>query len=96
MIKSGFLFPMLKGTELIAGAVFLSNRLVPLAVAMAAPVIVTLLAFPAPGGLPLALILLALEVFLAWTYRQVFCPLSQQQGARASERGLSQPSGSWR
>ena len=79
LIKSGFLFPMLKGTELIAGAIFLSNRLVPLAVAMTAPVIANMLAvhlFHAPDGRLLALILLALEAFLAWTYRRVFCPLS--------------------
>ncbi|HZW89011.1 MAG TPA: DoxX family protein [Myxococcaceae bacterium] len=79
LIKSGFLFPMLKGTELIAGAIFLSNRLVPLAVAMTAPVIVNMVAFHlfhAPDGRLLALILLALEAFLAWTYRRVFCPLS--------------------
>jgi len=79
LIKSGFLFPMLKGTELIAGAIFLSNRLVPLAVAMTAPVIVNMLAFHlfhAPDGRLLALILLALEAFLAWTHRRVFWPLS--------------------
>ena len=80
LIKSGYLFPVLKVTELIGGMVFLSNRLVPLAVAMTTPVIVTTLAFHffhAPDGLPLALILLALEGFLAWTYRHVFCPLAE-------------------
>jgi len=79
LIKSGFLFPMLKGTELIAGAIFLSNRLVPLAVAMTAPVIVNMVAFHlfhAPDGRLLALILLALEAFLALTHRRVFWPLS--------------------
>ena len=88
LIKSGYLFPMLKGTELIARAVFLSNRLVPLAVAMTAPVIVTTLAFHlyAPDGLPLALILLALEVFLAWTYRYVFFGPLTRSGAALRER----------
>jgi hypothetical protein len=36
LLKSGYFFPMLKGTELVAGAVFLSKRLVPLAVAVRA------------------------------------------------------------
>ena len=78
LIKSGFLFPMLKGTELIAGAIFLSNRLVPLAVAIIAPVVVNIFAFHlflAPDGLALAFILVGLEANLAWTYRHAYRPM---------------------
>ena len=75
LLKSGYFLPMLKGTELIAGAVFLSNRLVPLAVAIIAPVLVNIFAFHlflAPDGLALAFILVGLEAYLAWTYRHVY------------------------
>jgi uncharacterized membrane protein YphA (DoxX/SURF4 family) len=78
LLKSGYFFPMLKGTEVIAGALFLSNRLLPLAVAIIAPVIVNIVAFHAflaPDGLGLAVILLALEVYLAWTYRHAYRPI---------------------
>ena len=72
LLKSGYFLPTLKGTELIAGALLLSNRLVPLAVAIIAPVVVSTFAFHlflAPDGLALAFILLALEAYLAWIYR---------------------------
>jgi len=69
---------MLKGTELVAGLLFLSNRLVPLAVAVIAPVLVNIFAFHlflAPDGLPLAVILLALELYLVWTCRSAYRPI---------------------
>ena len=75
LLKSGYFLPMLKGTELFAGAVFLSNRLVPLAVVIIAPVVVNIFAFHlflAPDGLALAVILVALEAYLAWTYRHLY------------------------
>jgi hypothetical protein len=69
---------MLKGTELIAGAAFLANRLTPLAVAIIAPVVVNILAFHvflAPDGVALALILLGLEACLAWMHRHAYRPV---------------------
>jgi hypothetical protein len=83
LLKSGYFFPLLKGTELIAGALFLTRRLVPLAVAIIAPVVVNILAFHlfvAPDGVPLALILLVLEAYLAWTYRHVSWPGRERDG----------------
>jgi len=78
LLKSGYFFPMLKSTELVAGLLFLSNRLVPLAVAIIAPVLVNIFAFHlflAPDGLPLAVILVALELYLAWTCRSAYRPI---------------------
>jgi hypothetical protein len=48
---------------------------VPLALTVLAPVIVNIVAFHlflAPSGLPLAILVVALEVFLAWSYRSSF------------------------
>lgn len=87
LLKSGYFLPMLKGTELIAGAAFLSNRFVPLAVALMAPVVLNILAFHvflAPDGVALALILVALEAYLAWRYRRVYRPIVALPGG---ERG---------
>jgi uncharacterized membrane protein YphA (DoxX/SURF4 family) len=75
LMATGYMFPLLKGTEVITGALLLSGRLVPLALTVLAPVIVNIVAFHlflAPSGLPLALLVVALEVFLAWSYRSAF------------------------
>jgi uncharacterized membrane protein YphA (DoxX/SURF4 family) len=78
LVGSGYLFQLLKSTEVIAGAALLSGRFVPLALAVLAPVVVNIVAFHlflAPSGLPLAVIVLALEIFLAWSYRGAFRPM---------------------
>jgi hypothetical protein len=75
LAATGYMFPLIKGTETIAGAMLLGNRFVPLALVLLAPVLVNIVAFhaalePATLGLPLALV--ALELFVAWSYRHAF------------------------
>ncbi len=75
LLATGYLFPLLKGTEVITGALLLSGRLVPLALTVLAPVVVNIVGFHlflAPSGLPLALVVVVLGVFLAWSYRSAF------------------------
>ena len=85
LMSSGYFFPLLKGTEVLVGVLLLSNRLVPLALAILAPVVINILAFHAflaPAGISLAVILLLLEAGLAWSYRAAYRPLfSLQAGA---------------
>jgi len=87
LMGSGYFFPLLKGTEVLAGVLLLSNRLVPLALVILAPVIINIFAFHAflaPAGISLAVILLLLEAGLAWSHRAAYRPLfSLQTGARA-------------
>ncbi|HEX3475733.1 MAG TPA: hypothetical protein VHT91_11955 [Kofleriaceae bacterium] len=78
LIKSGYMFPLIKGTEVAAGALLLANRFVPLALVVIAPVIVNIFAFHAllaPSGLVLASVLVALELSLAWAHRSAYRPL---------------------
>jgi hypothetical protein len=78
LMGTGYMFPLIKGTETVVGALLLSNRLVPLALTLIAPIIVNIAAFHAalePSGLPLAIFVLALELFLAWAYRDAFRPM---------------------
>ena len=78
LLASGYFFPLLKGTEVLAGLLLLSGRFVPLSLTVLAPILVNIVAFHlflAPAGLPLPLVLVALEVFLAWSYRSVFAPV---------------------
>jgi hypothetical protein len=75
LMKTGYLFPLLKGTEVIVGALLLSNRFVPLALAVIAPVVINIFAFHAflaPSGVGLAVLIVALEVYLAWSYRSAY------------------------
>jgi hypothetical protein len=73
-----YMFPLIKGTEVIAGLLLLGNRYVTLALALLAPVLVNIVAFHAflaPAGLPLPLVLLAAELYLAWSYRDAYAPM---------------------
>ncbi len=87
LMKTGYMFPLIKGTEVLAGALLLANRFVPLALAIIAPVIVNILAFQAflaPSGLALASVVLALELLLAWTHRDAYRSLLAPRSRRAS------------
>ena len=87
LLRTGYMFPMIMGTQLIVGALLLSNRFVPLALALIAPVVVNILAFHAflaPSGLGLAVVVLALEVYLAWSYRMVYRPMLAMRAAPGS------------
>jgi uncharacterized membrane protein YphA (DoxX/SURF4 family) len=75
MINTGYLLQLVKGTEVVVGALLLLNRFVPLALVLIAPVIVNIVAvhvFLAPAGLGMAIVILGLELFLAWSYRSAF------------------------
>jgi hypothetical protein len=82
IMKTGYMFPLVKATECVAGALLLSNRFVPLALAILAPVIVNIVAYHAflqPSGLILASVVLILEVYLAWAYRRVYRPMLEMR-----------------
>ena len=68
--------------QIIAGALLLTNRYVPLAVAVLAPVIVNILTFHAlmaPSGLPLAVFVAALWVLIFVNVRPAFAGLFQSR-----------------
>ena len=71
---TGYMLPLIKGTEIVAGLALLSGRAVPLALTVLAPITVNILLFHlflAPGlGIPL--LVLGLQLFLAWAYRGAF------------------------
>ncbi|AKU95436.1 hypothetical protein AKJ09_02100 [Labilithrix luteola] len=84
LFATGYMFPLIKGTEVAASILLLSNRFVPLALTLLAPVVVNIFAFHlflAPSGLVLPIICVALEVFLAWSYRSAFRPMLQAKTA---------------
>jgi uncharacterized membrane protein YphA (DoxX/SURF4 family) len=75
LAASGYMFPLIKGTEVIAGLALLSNRFVPLALVVLAPVIVNIVAFHAaldPAGIGFSLVIVVVTLFTAWSYRDAF------------------------
>ncbi len=78
LMKTGYMLPLLAGTQSIVGALLLSNRFVPLALALIAPVVVNIVAFHlflSPSGLGVAVVVAALEVYLVWAYRRAYGPM---------------------
>jgi uncharacterized membrane protein YphA (DoxX/SURF4 family) len=77
-MRGSYLFTLVKSTETLMGLLLLANRFVPLALVILAPIIVNILLVHmliAPTGLPVAIVVLALELYLAWVHRRAFAPL---------------------
>jgi uncharacterized membrane protein YphA (DoxX/SURF4 family) len=90
LFASGYLFPMLKTIEVVAGLLLLVGRFVPLTLAVVAPIIVNILGFHLflePSGLPVPLAMLAAELYLAWTYRAAFAPMLRAHTPLARHTG---------
>jgi uncharacterized membrane protein YphA (DoxX/SURF4 family) len=78
LAKTGYMLPLLFAIQVVGGVLLLIGRFVPLALALLAPVVVNIVlfhAFLAPGGLPLAIIVVLLELYLAWKHRDAFAPM---------------------
>ncbi len=75
---------VVSGTQLIGGILLLTNRYVPLALALLGPVIVNILCyhiFLAPQGIALAIVVTILWFALFFRYRQYFSGLFVQKAA---------------
>lgn len=93
LAAAGYMFPLIKGTEVVAAAMLLSGKLVPLALVLLAPVIVNIAAFHlflAPSGFGMVATIVGLELFLAWAYRDSFAPVLRVNArpADADERAV--------
>jgi putative oxidoreductase len=72
---AGYFFPLLKVTEIVAGALLLAGVIVPFALTLLAPIIVNIAAFHlllAPGNYAVVALILTLELYLAWVHRAAF------------------------
>lgn len=78
LAASGYLFPLIKITELICGLAFISGRYVALACVIIAPIIINILfvhIFIDMQGLPVAIALTLGNLFLAYANRDKYKPL---------------------
>src|SRR3954468_3764359 len=92
LAASGYFFPLLKATEVVAGALLLLG-FVPIALTLLAPIIVNIVAFHvflAPGNYALVGLVLAAEIYLAVAHRAAFAPLFARAAAhRGAARAAS-------
>ena len=80
LIGTGYMFSLVFLPQVVGGALLLLNVAVPFALVILAPVILNIILFhiylsPVPMQLAIALVVAALELFLAWYYRANFAPL---------------------
>jgi putative oxidoreductase len=84
--------------EVIGGLLLLTGRYGPLGLTLVGPVVVNILAFHTfmdPSGLPVALVVSLLALFLLWSYREHFAglvkPVQSQRRGTASVNSRNQP-----
>ena len=77
LMKAGYM-TVVSGVEVLVAVMLLTNRFVPLALALLAPIIVGILTFHiavAPATIGPGIVVLAIELYLAWAYRGAFRPM---------------------
>lgn len=80
MAATGYFFYLLKGTEIVCGALLLSGFFVPLALVILAPVVLNIFlvhTFMMPQGLPMAVLLGVFEIYLAF-FSKEYSPTVKQ------------------
>ena len=87
LFATGYFFPVLKGTEVIMGALLLSGSFIPMALIVLAHITLQIFLFHtilAPAGAPMAILMVALHGFLGWAYLASFkALLTPKSKARA-------------
>lgn len=79
LVKAGYM-TVVSGAELIVAVMLLTNRFVPLALALLAPIIVGIITFHVamqPATIGPGIVVLLMELYLAWAYRSAFRPMLQ-------------------
>jgi len=74
LMKGGYM-AVVSATELVVALLLLTNRFVPLALVLLAPIVVGIITFHiaiAPATIGPGLVVLGMELYLAWAYRGAF------------------------
>ena len=72
LFQSHYFFPFLKGLEIILGLLLLFGMFVPLVLVVLMPISLNILLFHGfllPSGIGIGIAIIALHLFLAWSYR---------------------------
>jgi hypothetical protein len=87
-----YMLPLLFVTQAAAGALLIVGLYVPLALALLAPIILNIFLFHiflAPDGIPVAIIVVAIELALVWAYRDSFAPMLRPRVSPAEPESAS-------
>src|SRR5262245_31025246 len=79
LVKAGYM-TVVSAAEVLIAVLLLTNRLVPLALTLLAPIIVGILTFHifmAPATIVPGIIVTVMELYLVWAYRGAFRPILQ-------------------
>ena len=77
LMKGGYM-TVVWGAEVLVAVLLLLNRFVPLALTLLAPIVVGILTFHvalAPASIGPGIVVLVMELYLAWAYRSAFRPM---------------------
>jgi len=83
LFATGYMIPLIFTTQVIGGILLLIGVFVPFALVILAPIIVNIFFFHlflAPGGVPVAIVVVVFELFLAWRHSAAFAPLFATAG----------------
>ena len=78
LMKSGYMIPLIKIVEIIAGLFILTGMYLPLGLVLLAPIVINILLFHlvlAPDGLGMALVITILHLYLAYANKDKFAEL---------------------
>ena len=70
LFATGYMFPMIKGVEILGGLMLLTGRFVPLGLLLLAPIVVNIAAFHiflTPGDIGMSAVFVAMLAFLGYT-----------------------------
>lgn len=90
LMKAGYM-SVVSGAEVIIAILLLTNRFVPLALAMLAPLVVGILTFHIamqPATIGPGIVVLAMELYLAWAYRGAFRPMLRAKATSGPQSGV--------
>ncbi len=75
LFQSGYFFPMLKGLEVVFGALLLIGFFVPLALVILAPISINILLFHVflvPDSTIMGIVIIIVHTYLFWAYRDYY------------------------
>ena len=85
LFQSGYFFPFLKGAEVILGGLLLTGIFVPLALVILMPITLNIFLFHVflTDNAIMSVVILALQFYLAWAYRDYYKPLFRRNSVAA-------------
>ena len=85
LFQSGYFFPFLKSLEIILGVLLLVGAFVPLALVILMPISLNILLFHVflTDNATIAVVIIALQLYLAWAYRDYYKPLFNKKATAA-------------